>query len=126
MFDLSNYETFKSVDFWLEELKKYGNGTKFIYLVGNKSDKYSRVPLNEINNICEINNIKFFNISIKNDLGIENLLNNINNDVLEYILDNNISRQDKKNISITFSDVKLKFEKKDRDNDCYSYSCCNI
>ena len=60
--------------------------SKFIYLVGNKSDKDSIVPLNEINNICEINNIKFFKTSIKNNLGIENLLNNINNDVLEYIL----------------------------------------
>ena len=35
MFDLSNLETFESVDFWLKELKKYGNGIQ-IYILSRK------------------------------------------------------------------------------------------
>jgi Ras-related protein Rab-2A len=38
VYDITNYETFKSLPLWLEEIRKHANENIVITLVGNKLD----------------------------------------------------------------------------------------
>ncbi len=127
MFDLSDEKTFDSVDYWLKQLSDNGNGTKFIYLIGNKSDRPQKINNSKINDYINLNNLKYYEISVKNNINIDKMINEINNDIIDYINDNNIMKFEKKNIGIKFDNQKnLKIVKERDDCYTYSYSCCNI
>lgn len=77
VFDLNNYDSFKDLEFWMEEIRN--NTTNILcYLVGNKSDLEKKVESIEIEEFIikhKINN--YIEISAKNNININNLFNNI-------------------------------------------------
>jgi len=83
IFDLSNKNSFNNIIKWINKTKENTTNSKII-LIGNKSDLSRKVSNNEINNITSQYNMNYNEISLKNNIGIEKL----NNDIIKTI--NNI------------------------------------
>ena len=79
MFDINNYDSFKAIESWVHSfLIKSDELNPVVCLVGNKID--INQPAVTHNEIIEIGNklkIDYFGISVKNDSGIELVLNHI-------------------------------------------------
>ena len=72
VFDLTNKESFEKVPFWLKQIRDYSTKVP-IALFGNKSDlKKDEINQEEINKLCEIEDIVYFKTSAKENIGIIN------------------------------------------------------
>ena len=70
VFDLTNKESFEKVPFWLKQIRDYSTKVP-IALFGNKSDlKKVEINQEEINKLCEIEDIVYFKTSAKENIGI--------------------------------------------------------
>ena len=129
LFDLSSIESFNSISYWLEQIKKFGNGTNLIYLIGNKSDKIHKVRGYEIKKFIDENDLKYFELSLKDKNNFNQIIDKINSDIIDYVNNFSISRKDKENIGFKFinhfKNIKNLNIPKQREN-CYVNSCCNI
>lgn len=74
MFDLSSKQSFLNIDKWYKNLYLENNEIPII-LVGNKCDIEVKVTETEIESYCNQHNFIYCQVSIKNDIGIEKLLN---------------------------------------------------
>ena len=78
-YDVTNRKSFEEIkSFWYKVIKDY-NKTKFVYLLGNKIDLNGNVEIseNEIKEFIEINKIKHFFISVKNNININEFFDDI-------------------------------------------------
>ena len=129
LFDLSSNDSFISISYWLDEIIKNNNGTKFIYLIGNKSDKTHKVSGHEIKKFIDTNNLKYFELSLKNKDNFNQLIDKINLDIIQYVDDLTIMKSDKEKLGFKFlhqfENIKNLNLSKEREN-CYVNSCCNI
>ena len=86
-YDITEEESFKSLQFWIEELKyKVENDNMIICLVGNKcddSDDKRKVSKEKGKNFAQENNMIFFETSAKTGDGINNLFSTIGNKIYE-------------------------------------------
>ena len=78
-YDITNEQSFTSLDFWLKELKyKIDNEGMIICLAGNKCDVSNderKVDYTKAKKFAEENNMIFFETSAKTDVGIKELFN---------------------------------------------------
>ena len=100
-YDVTNKQSFEQIkSFWYNKIKEKTK-TNLIYLLGNKIDLKDNIDINEneIKEFTDTNKIKHFSISIKDDINIQNLIddiklnteninNNINNGINEIIYGN--------------------------------------
>lgn len=64
VFDLTNYQSFEKVDFWINEVKQHTKDDLIIMLIGNKSDLKNRlVSSKEIQRKAELFNIEYIETS---------------------------------------------------------------
>ena len=78
IYDITNEESFRKLEFWLNECKKYSNENVSILLIGNKSDlsKERKVSKQEGIIFSKKHNLKFIETSAKNNQNvIESFLN---------------------------------------------------
>jgi small GTP-binding protein len=76
IFDLTNIRTFLNIKTWLNDINKncYPNIKKV--LIGNKNDLKPDISIEEINILCEENDIKYYSCCAKKD-NIEDFIKNI-------------------------------------------------
>ena len=79
LFDVTNEESFKNVNYWLESVKDYlgdhEQNLMSIFIVGNKIDLKERViSKNDAENYANSLGIKYFEISAKIDLNINEVI----------------------------------------------------
>ena len=100
-YDVTNKQSFEEIkSFWYNKIKEKTK-TNLIYLLGNKIDLKDNIDINEneIKEFTDTNKIKHFSISVKDDINIQNLIddiklnteninNNINNGINEIIYGN--------------------------------------
>jgi small GTP-binding protein len=78
-FDFYNKESFDNLDFWLREIKENCENKHFVYIVGNKFDLNKKNVLDQnAVDYCRSKDIEYFNVSIKNNYNIKNLIDKIN------------------------------------------------
>lgn len=127
MYDITNRKSFIDLNYWINEIKNIGSNEKFIYIVGNKTDVEIKRVVTKEEGLCYANylGLKFFEVSVKKNIGLKDVVNTINNDIIKYILDDEIERETKEKINI-----KYEFEKY---IDNYKYkdytkekNCCTI
>lgn len=91
MFSLDNIKTFDNLQNWIKEIKTY-NGEHFskIILVGTKSDKKCerKVCQENINNIINILNCKYFETSSLDGSGCSDVMNCVNEMIKKDLCDN--------------------------------------
>ena len=73
VFDLNNTESFDAVDKWNLELNKFADPNIIRFYIGNKSDLEPCLSKDEIRNKCGNTGETYFELSAKNNLGIDNL-----------------------------------------------------
>ena len=84
-YDATNRQSFEEMkNYWYS--KCFGYCIKLIYLLGNKIDlkSYIQVKENEGKNFAESNKIKFFPISVKKNINIDNFINDLKSNLLKY------------------------------------------
>ena len=110
MFDLTDIKTFFNLKKWIFEINQNCNVKDVkIALIGNKSDLKININFNLINNFCEDYNLKFYKCSVKSD--------NIN-DLIKKILNDNLYGNTFNNMAI--DDKIIKVNKK------YNKNCCTF
>ena len=65
LFDSNNIKSFQNLNFWLNSLKEYSSKNYPLIIIGTKSDLPINVHDNDINNFCNLYNIKWFRTSAK-------------------------------------------------------------
>ena len=89
IYDISKKESFEKINKYLDEVERYANEQTKIckILVGNKMDKKEReVSEEEGKKFANDNKMAFFEISAKDNINIQQLLNFIANKLLRYEL----------------------------------------
>lgn len=80
-YDITNEQSFISLEFWLKELKyKIDNEGMILCLAGNKcdvTDEERKVEYSKAKKFADENNMMFFETSAKNDVGIKELFNGL-------------------------------------------------
>ena len=108
MFDLSNLDSFNSIIDFFNLINEKGTNDNFIYLIGNKVDiEYSEVSNHKISLMANELDLKYFIISVKQNLSIKNMIDEINKDLMDYILNKSISKDEKIRNKIRFKDDKV-------------------
>jgi len=101
-YDITNKQSFEKIkSFWYNKIKEK-NKTNLIYLLGNKIDLKDNIEVNEneVYKFTDINRIKHFSISVKNDINIKNLIDDIKINI--EIINNGINRTPKKYYKVVF------------------------
>ena len=81
-FDVTCYEDFREVkNYWYPLIKENSKG-ELVYLIGNKIDlrEGGYEFENEVKNYAKENNIRYFPISCKNNIGIQDFINDLVNE----------------------------------------------
>lgn len=88
VYDVTNANTFKSIQRWLLEIEQYCNSVSRI-LVGNKADDDSRkvVSTSEARNLANSYNIELVETSAKDDINVEEVFTKITRSMLRTKLD---------------------------------------
>ena len=98
-YDMTNKISFEEIkSFWFNKIKEKKK-TNLIYLLGNKKDLRNKfeVKENEVFKFTYINRIKHFSISVKNNINIQNLIDDIKINIEN---NNGINRKPKKLIKL--------------------------
>jgi len=83
LFDVCNRNSFEKIKDWINEIKKYSNKSLnnednenklIIYLIGNKIDNEREVTKNEGENLANELKIKYFEISCKTSININEVI----------------------------------------------------
>jgi len=119
VFDLSDKDSFYSLDMWLKEIRlNVNNDTYKILLVGNKSDMKPDISRDEILDFITTNNIKYIETSAKYDTDIRFKFSN-------YICELMDEKDFARNSSGVRKSLSLDNTKKYRDDEFYE-CCCSI
>ena len=125
LFDTKNKESFNHVNYWYNFILENCSSDKFIYLIGNKIDKFNRqIEDKEAIEKSKQLNIKYVSMSIKENINVDFLVDMVNNDISKLIFDNDIDEEQKRNIFIKNLDKKIIDLKKENINENKKSSCC--
>jgi small GTP-binding protein len=95
-FDLTNKNTFNSVEKWYSDFSQFHNSLfeKIIVLVGNKCDLIEEraVEMDEIENLCKLNKFVYFETSAKTGENVESLFEDLGKK-LYMVYKNNIDKK---------------------------------
>tara|TARA_B100001758_G_scaffold226027_1_gene218461 strand:- start:360 stop:1022 length:663 start_codon:yes stop_codon:yes gene_type:complete len=93
IFDVANRESFTNVDHWLKEIREKNDTLTNlpIIILGNKTDIEERkVTFEEANNYAKKNNVRYSDISVKNNIGIDEAILRIIDDVDDVFIKTNV------------------------------------
>lgn len=124
VFDITEKKSFERVAYWYNQLK---NNTKiedlYVVLVGNKKDNEAerKVTVEEINEYSKKNNIKYFEVSAKSNIGINNLFDNAFKSTLKKVIEKSEDAESENDDKISlsaFSKDGIGKEKRDKSGKC--------
>lgn len=118
VFDLTNKQSFRNIEYWYEEIKSTLKSHNRLYLVGTKNDYKNEIYIDN-NDIIELSkkyNMKYFDTSSKKNYNINNLFDDIFNEI--YHISINKENLDEKTNILTL-DVNKKVNKNNKCVRCY-------
>ena len=79
VYDITNYDTFKKIDYWNNQIKNYNKNKYSIVLIGNKIDLNNKrvVNFNDGINLSKRINCKFFETSARNNINVDEVFETI-------------------------------------------------
>ena len=79
VYDITNYDTFKKIDYWNNQIKNYNKNKYSIVLIGNKIDLNNQrvVNFNDGINLSKRINCKFFETSARNNINVDEVFETI-------------------------------------------------
>lgn len=84
LYDISDLKSFSNLHIWFQQIKAYADANIIIYLVGSKSDLISRVVSPEqAQSLVEGMNIKYYEVSSKEDLNVIDLFEDMAGEIID-------------------------------------------
>ena len=120
VFDITNRESFESIDNWIENFNKFSNPNiqKIILLIGNKCDLGidRKISYEEAENYSRVNNLLYYETSAKDDINIHEVFHFLGSQLLKInsgnktnIINHEIQRNNMDNYTkIIFPEIKIK------------------
>jgi Ras-related protein Rab-1A len=110
-FDITNIDSFQNLKKWIDEINKYSIEDACMILIGTKSDLENKrqVSYDEAKHFAESQNIKYYEVSAKNNTNIEKVFIEL------------IEEIDIKNINIKKYNEAIVLKNKDKKN---NIKCC--
>ena len=93
VFDLTNEESFKSIQNWINEVTVFTGKDVIIICLGNKSDLKSEISKNTIDEFKKKTNLEIFNVSAKTGEGVEEAFKHI----IELLIKKNTDKKEENN-----------------------------
>ena len=88
VYDTTDPESFKSLSFWLNEVKEHTPSSTCIFILANKSDyQFQQVSKKEINTFSESNEVPYMEVSAKTKMNLDEAISTLANEVV-YKLEN--------------------------------------
>ena len=112
VFDLTNEESFKSIQNWINEVTVFTGKDVIIICLGNKSDLKSEISKNTIDEFKKKTNLEIFNVSAKTGEGVEEAFKHI----IELLIKKNMEKKGINSINLNSNNNNIN-EKKNE-------SCC--
>jgi len=111
VYDITDKESFKKIDFWMSYIKNYAPENAKYILVGNKSDLANerKVSFEEGENYAKEKNIKFFESSAKENTNVNELFFYLANEIYQ---DDKTKGKDNKDNGIKLETENKKGKKK--------------
>jgi len=113
LFDITNRQSFKSLDIWIENIKTHSIENPVIFLIGTKTDltDIRKISYDEAKNFADNLGIDYYEISSKNNINIQDIFINLAQKVkIQTDIEQEIYNK-KTNINITNKEI--------------NYKCCN-
>ena len=122
IFDLTDIESFKSLNNWLIEIERNANKNVIKVLIGNKCDltEERKVSVQEVNEFAEINGMKYVETSAKDNINVIDAFSTLGMELIAASQDNHQIGQVKEMKKIILND-NMDLNKKKKNND----RCCN-
>ena len=120
VFDITNRESFESIDNWIENFNKFSNPNiqKIILLIGNKCDLGidRKISYEEAENYSRVNNLLYYETSAKDDINIHEVFQFLGSQLLKInsgnktnIINHEIQGNNMDNYTkIIFPEIKIK------------------
>ena len=123
LYDLSDKNTFNSLNKWLKEIRNYAPKNTVVIIVGNKVDLERKVSHDDAITFANNENISYLEVSAKNGINIELIFEKLCKEMVikkkEIIEENNKSDNIQLgNKSVDYSDKLKEFEKKGKEVPC--------
>ena len=85
LYDISNHESFETLDYWVEEIKSNSQELAKMILVGNKCDLINerKIKKDEGENYAKNKKIRFFEVSAKDGTNVEEVFTRLVKDILK-------------------------------------------
>ena len=93
VFDLTNEESFKSIQNWINEVTVFTGKDVIIICLGNKSDLKREISKNTIDEFKKKTNLEIFNVSAKTGEGVEEAFKHI----IELLIKKNTEKKEENN-----------------------------
>ena len=125
-YDITNRTSFGNLKYWIEQVYSLSENP-LIYLVGSKYDLNDKrmIQYKDALDFSKKHKCKYYEISSKNNIGIDEIIRIINNDILDIILDKTITNEEKgiMNIKSYVNNVSFGLN---IDEGNYVKKCCSI
>ena len=84
-YDITSRKTFDCIKTFWYDYSKENSKADLIYLLGNKIDlyEYMDVEEKEARNYCKVKDIRYFEISCKNNTGIKEIFDDLTNQLIK-------------------------------------------
>lgn len=94
-YDITDYQSFKDIEAWLSEIKKYADTDAIKILVGNKSDLVSerQVSFEEGKALADSIGIQFIETSAKDNYNVEKIFLLLTGEIIESLSKNQNNEQ---------------------------------
>lgn len=85
-FDITDSDTFRNVDSWLEEVKRYCPEKTPVFLVGTKADLKQKRTVTEahIKTYCDATKLSYIETSSKNNQNIDKCFEDFTKDLIQF------------------------------------------
>tara|TARA_Y100001935_G_C17098150_1_gene404612 strand:- start:60 stop:719 length:660 start_codon:yes stop_codon:yes gene_type:complete len=131
VYDVTNRESFENLDHWLTELREKNSSLKElpIIILGNKTDEEDRkVSFEEAYNYAKKHNVRYSDISVKKNIGVDEAILRIVDDVDDVFIKNNVACAGIKQRAQTGIGKKIELNQfnpfKNQSNSSNKLNCC--
>ena len=116
VFDLTNKESFKNIENWINEVTVFTGQDVLIICLGNKSDLKKEVSKDSIDDFKKRTNLEIFNVSAKTGEGVEDAFRHL----IELLIKKNTDKKEKDDV-VNLTDNNNNITSTEKKNN----TCCN-
>ena len=116
VFDLTNKESFKNIENWINEVTVFTGQDVLIICLGNKSDLIKEVSKDSIDDFKKRTNLEIFNVSAKTGEGVEDAFRHL----IELLIKKNTDKKEKDDV-VNLTDNNNNITSTEKKNS----TCCN-